>query len=55
MPGNACCVSCKRIRDTAGEWNRLEEYLSARADIEFTHGLCPECAQRLYPELAGSP
>jgi len=38
------CVSCKSIRDDDGYWQRLEVYLSDEASVEFTHGLCPDCA-----------
>lgn len=43
------CASCKKIRDDAGNWNQLEEYISSRTRAQFTHGLCPECSRRLYP------
>lgn len=46
------CASCKKIRDDAGYWNQIEEYVSKRTDAEFTHGLCPDCMQQLYPEYA---
>lgn len=42
------CASCKKIRDDAGYWNKLEEYISSHSDACFTHGICPECSQRLY-------
>jgi|GEM_PF-4774282 len=45
------CSSCKKIRDDKGYWNQLEVYLSKHSGIEFTHGLCPECAKKLYPEI----
>jgi hypothetical protein len=44
------CSSCKKIRDDHGYWNQLETYIGAHSDAEFTHGLCPECAQKLYPD-----
>jgi hypothetical protein len=43
------CASCKKIRDDHGTWNVLEGYIQERSGAEFTHGLCPECAQDLYP------
>ena len=43
------CSSCKKIRDDHGYWNQLETYIAAHSDVEFTHGLCPECVQKLYP------
>jgi PAS domain-containing protein len=44
------CASCKSIRDDKGYWTRLEAYLSAHSKAEFSHGICPECARKLYPE-----
>lgn len=44
------CSSCKRIRDEEGRWHALESYIEKRSDAEVTHGLCPGCAHRLYPE-----
>lgn len=44
------CASCKKIRDDHGYWNQLETYIGAHSDAEFTHGLCPECARKLYPD-----
>lgn len=43
------CASCKKIRDDNGYWNQLEEYLRRHSEIEFTHGVCPECVKLLYP------
>lgn len=44
------CASCKKIRDDNGYWNQLEQYISEHSDAIFSHGLCPECAEKLYPE-----
>jgi len=43
------CMSCKKIRDDKGYWNQLEEYVRDNSDAEFSHGLCPDCAVRIYP------
>jgi PAS domain S-box-containing protein len=43
------CASCKKVRDDKGYWNQIEAYVSEHSEAEFTHGLCPECAQKLYP------
>ncbi len=43
------CAHCKRIRDDRGYWEQLEVYLREHADLEFSHGLCPDCANELYP------
>jgi GAF domain-containing protein len=42
------CAGCKNIRDDQGGWNKLESYFRTYADLDFTHGICPECARRLY-------
>ena len=45
------CASCKKIRDDSGYWNRIESYIGKHADVQFSHGICPDCARELYPEL----
>ena len=45
------CASCKKIRDDKGYWNQIEEYIRERSEAEFSHGICPDCAQKLYPEI----
>lgn len=45
------CSSCKKIRDDSGDWERMEKYIEARSDVEFTHGLCNKCARELYPGI----
>jgi two-component system, sensor histidine kinase len=45
------CSNCKNIRDENGEWKRVEAYIDSRTEAKFTHGMCPECAEKLYPEL----
>ncbi|MBK7073455.1 MAG: hypothetical protein IPH44_14245 [Myxococcales bacterium] len=44
------CASCKQIRDDAGAWTSVERYVARHSDAEFTHGICPTCAARLYPD-----
>ena len=46
------CASCKNIRDDEGYWQQIESYLCEHADVEFTHGICPVCLEKLYPEFA---
>ena len=46
------CASCKKIRDDKGYWNQIEKYLSEHAEVNFTHGICPQCMTKLYPEFA---
>jgi len=43
------CASCKRIRDEQGSWHNVEHYITEHSAAEFSHGLCPDCAQKLYP------
>jgi CheY-like chemotaxis protein len=45
------CANCKKIRDDKGYWNQIESYIQKHSDAEFSHGICPECARKLYPEL----
>jgi hypothetical protein len=45
------CASCRNVRDDRGYWNRIEDYLGTRTTVEFTHGICPECTDKLYPGL----
>jgi CheY-like chemotaxis protein len=45
------CSGCKKIRDDEGYWSQVEEFISKRSDIQFSHSLCPDCAHRLYPDL----
>jgi len=42
------CSSCKKIRDDKGYWNDLEAYIEKHSDALFTHGMCPECSEKLY-------
>lgn len=45
------CASCKKIRDDDGYWNEVESYIRDRSEAEFSHGICPECARKLYPDI----
>ena len=45
------CASCKKIRDDQGYWNKLEAYIESHSEAEFSHGICPECLKRLYPNM----
>ena len=45
------CASCKRIRDAENNWVQMEEYIQKHSDAKFTHGICPQCAKKLYPEI----
>jgi rubrerythrin len=46
------CANCKKIRDEQGAWHQLESYISEHTEADFTHGVCPECTEILYPELS---
>jgi PAS domain S-box-containing protein len=43
------CASCKKIRDDKGYWNQIEHYIRTHSEAEFSHGLCPDCVNKLYP------
>jgi len=45
------CASCKKIRDDKGYWTQIESYIRDHSEAEFSHGICPECAKKLYPEF----
>jgi transcriptional regulator with GAF, ATPase, and Fis domain len=45
------CASCKKIRDDKGYWNQIETYIRDRSEAEFTHGICPDCFKKLYPDI----
>lgn len=45
------CASCKSIRDDKGYWEQLETYIKEHSEAEFSHGICPECKKKLYPEF----
>lgn len=45
------CAACKKVRDDQGCWNQIEQYMQAHTEAQFSHGLCPDCAERLYPDV----
>ena len=45
------CARCKKIRDENGEWKPVEAYVGQHSDASFSHGVCPDCAKVLYPDL----
>jgi glucose-6-phosphate-specific signal transduction histidine kinase len=45
------CAHCNKIRDDEGYWRKVEDYLAVHSEVEFTHGLFPECMRELYTEL----
>jgi PAS domain S-box-containing protein len=46
------CANCKKIRDDKGYWSQVENYISQHSEATFTHGICPDCIKKLYPDLA---
>jgi PAS domain S-box-containing protein len=45
------CASCKKIRDDKGYWSQVESYIQKHSDATFTHGMCPDCVKKWYPDL----
>jgi PAS domain S-box-containing protein len=45
------CASCKKIRNDKGYWEQMEKYITEHSEVDFSHGICPECAERLYPKF----
>jgi DNA-binding NarL/FixJ family response regulator len=46
------CAGCKQIRDDKGYWSQVEIYVAKHSGAKFTHGICPDCARKLYPGIA---
>ena len=44
------CASCKKIRDEREVWQPLESYIQAHSEAKFSHGVCPDCLRKLYPD-----
>ena len=49
------CSHCKKIRDDEGYWNQVEAFVASHTEARFTHGICPECMAKLYPEYVNAP
>ncbi len=45
------CANCKNVRDDQGYWNRVETYMRDHTGAEFSHAVCPDCMDKLYPQL----
>ena len=45
------CSYCKKIRDDRGAWQGIEKYVHERSEAQFSHGICPECAKKYYPDI----
>jgi PAS domain S-box-containing protein len=46
------CAGCKKIRDDKGYWNQVESYIQQHSWAKFSHGMCPDCIKKYYPDLA---
>ncbi len=44
------CAFCKNIRDDSGYWHQVEAYIEEYSEANFSHGVCPDCAEKHYPE-----
>ena len=47
-------ASCKRIPNQRNDWEQVEAYIREHTEAEFSHGICPECRNRLYPKFDSS-
>lgn len=45
------CANCKKIRDDDGYWQEVASYISTHTDTKFSHGICPACCTKLYPDF----
>ncbi|NUM34263.1 MAG: PAS domain S-box protein [Candidatus Brocadiae bacterium] len=45
------CAGCKKIRDDKGYWEQVEDYIARHIHAELSHGICPECKKKLYPDF----
>ena len=45
------CAGCKKIRDDKGYWSQVESYIQSHSEAKFSHGMCPDCLKKWYPDL----
>lgn len=45
------CANCKQVRTDAGEWQQVERYVHEHSAARFSHGICPACTRKLYPDV----
>ena len=45
------CAYCKNVRDDQGYWQQVEKYVSDHSDAKFSHGICPDCKTKFFPDL----
>jgi len=48
------CAGCKKIRDDKGYWEQVERYVARHSDATFSHGLCPACTEKYFPNLGNA-
>lgn len=49
------CAWCKKVRNDEGYWQKIEAYFKSHSDLDFTHGICNDCAEKQYPDLQQRP
>jgi len=45
------CANCHNIRDKQNDWHPVADFINSRFKINFSHGICPKCAKKLYPDF----
>ncbi|MEW6674369.1 MAG: CHASE4 domain-containing protein [Thermodesulfobacteriota bacterium] len=45
------CAACKKIRNDSGYWQQIESYIQSHSEADFSHGICPACSKKLYPDI----
>lgn len=45
------CLHCKKVRDDKGYWNQIEAYIERNSEVDISHSICPECAEKYYPDM----
>ena len=46
------CMHCRKVRDTSNGWALMEQYLKDHLDLDVSHGICPDCLKKYYPEVS---
>ena len=44
------CSNCKNVRDDKGYWQKVERYIEDNSQVQFSHSICPDCMEKLYPD-----
>ena len=47
------CASCRRVRRDDQAYESIEAYISKNSEFKFSHGICPDCMKKLYPQVKG--